>query len=145
MHLVAVLLVVAACAATPQHDAAPPLAPGGVKQAPAARAVADLHEADAATLLDRDLDDYLAAAQPVRFVRDEVRGAGFAAALAKDAPPAKQDTAELAKKTQNPVADLISRQPKFCRRFAAKKLYFIKRPEQLQLYLDGLRKAGVPE
>ncbi len=43
------------------------------------------------------------------------------------------------------VADLISQQPKFCRRFAAKKLYFIKRPEQLQLYLDGLRKAGVPE
>ena len=108
MRLVAVLLVVAACAATPQHDAAPPLAPGGVKQAPAARAVADLHEADAATLLDRDLDDYLAAAQPVRFVRDEVRGAGFAAALAEDAPPAKQDTTELAKKTQNPVADLIS-------------------------------------
>ena len=43
------------------------------------------------------------------------------------------------------VADLINQQPKFCRRYAAKKLYFIKRPEQLQLYLDGLRKAGVPE
>lgn len=43
------------------------------------------------------------------------------------------------------VVDLMHRQPKFSRGFAEKKLYFLKRPEQLNLYLDGLRKAGVPD
>jgi hypothetical protein len=28
---------------------------------------------------------------------------------------------------------------------AQRKLFYIKRPEQLALYLDGLRKAGLPE
>jgi tetratricopeptide (TPR) repeat protein len=42
-------------------------------------------------------------------------------------------------------AELLRQQPEFSCRHAERKLYFIKRPEQLQLYLDGLRKAGVPE
>ena len=44
------------------------------------------------------------------------------------------------------VADeLLRQQPEFSCRFAQRKLYFIKRPEQQQLYLDGLRKAGLPD
>ena len=43
------------------------------------------------------------------------------------------------------TAELLRQQPKFSRSLAEKKLYFIKRPEQLRLYLDGLRKAGLPE
>ena len=42
------------------------------------------------------------------------------------------------------VARLIAEKPDFTCAFAEKKLFFIKRPEQLTLYLDGLRKAGVP-
>jgi TolB-like protein/tetratricopeptide (TPR) repeat protein len=41
--------------------------------------------------------------------------------------------------------ELLHQQPEFSCRLAERKLYFIKRPEQLQLYLDGLRKAGLPE
>jgi adenylate cyclase len=41
------------------------------------------------------------------------------------------------------TADLRRQQPKFSLSLAKKKLYFIKRPEQLKLYLDGLRKAGI--
>jgi hypothetical protein len=36
-------------------------------------------------------------------------------------------------------------QPAFSLSLAKKKMYFIKRPEQLQLYFEGLRKASVPE
>ncbi|NKB49898.1 MAG: tetratricopeptide repeat protein [Alphaproteobacteria bacterium] len=43
------------------------------------------------------------------------------------------------------VARLLAEKPNFSSAFAEKKLFFIKRPEQLALYLDGLRKAGVPE
>ena len=43
------------------------------------------------------------------------------------------------------VARLLIEKPNFSRAFAEKKLFYIKRPEQLALYLDGLRKAGVPE
>jgi len=43
------------------------------------------------------------------------------------------------------TAELLRQQPKFSRRLAERKLYFLKKPEQLRLYLDGLRKAGVPE
>ena len=46
---------------------------------------------------------------------------------------------------QAAVARLLAEQPDFSRAFAEKKLFFIKRPEQLALYLEGLRKAGVPE
>ena len=43
------------------------------------------------------------------------------------------------------VAHLLARKPDFSCAFATKKLFYIKRTEQLALYLDGLRKAGVPE
>ena len=42
-------------------------------------------------------------------------------------------------------AELLRQQPKFSLNLAKKKLYFVKRPEQLRLYFDGLRKAGMPE
>ncbi|MBT5664627.1 MAG: hypothetical protein HOJ06_04745, partial [Rhodospirillaceae bacterium] len=40
---------------------------------------------------------------------------------------------------------LLQLNPGFSRCEAAKRLYFVKRPEQMQLYLDGLARAGVPE
>jgi TolB-like protein/Tfp pilus assembly protein PilF len=43
------------------------------------------------------------------------------------------------------VAQLLAKKADFSCAFAKKKLFYIKRPEQLDLYLDGLRKAGVPE
>jgi TolB-like protein len=42
------------------------------------------------------------------------------------------------------VGRLLAEQPAFSRTFAEKKLFYLKRPEQLQLYLEGLDKAGVP-
>jgi tetratricopeptide (TPR) repeat protein len=41
--------------------------------------------------------------------------------------------------------DLYSQQPNFSIGFVKEKFYFIKRNEQLQLYLEGLRQAGVSE
>jgi len=35
-------------------------------------------------------------------------------------------------------------QPNFTRVFAEKKLFYLKRADQLQLYLEGLDKAGIP-
>jgi hypothetical protein len=35
--------------------------------------------------------------------------------------------------------------PGFTRAFARRNLFYLKRPEQLQVYLDGLKKAGVRE
>ncbi|MFT5180212.1 MAG: adenylate cyclase [Alphaproteobacteria bacterium] len=43
------------------------------------------------------------------------------------------------------VAKLLIKKPGFTCAFAEKKLFYIKRPEQLALYIDGLRKAGLPE
>lgn len=51
----------------------------------------------------------------------------------------RSDEAEAAKQT------LLRRVPEFSRDFAKRKLFYIKRPEQLDLYLEGLRKAGLPE
>jgi adenylate cyclase len=42
------------------------------------------------------------------------------------------------------VERLLAEQPAFSCAFAEKKLFYLKRPEQLKLYLDGLDKAGVP-
>jgi adenylate cyclase len=42
------------------------------------------------------------------------------------------------------AARLMAEQPNFTRAFAEKKLFFLKRPEQLALYLEGLEKAGIP-
>jgi adenylate cyclase len=44
---------------------------------------------------------------------------------------------------QGALSELRRKLPGFSRRFAEEKLFFIKRPEQLRLYLDGLSKAGV--
>lgn len=41
------------------------------------------------------------------------------------------------------VERLLAEQPAFSRVFAEKRLFYLKRPEQLSLYLDGLDKAGV--
>ena len=46
---------------------------------------------------------------------------------------------------QRAVTRLLAENSDFTYKFAEKKLFYIKRPEQLALYLDGLRKAGVPE
>ncbi len=43
------------------------------------------------------------------------------------------------------VAALLNIQPGFSRRYAQAKLFYIKSPEQMALYLDGLGKAGLPE
>lgn len=42
------------------------------------------------------------------------------------------------------VKRLRSERPSFTCAFARKKLFYLKRPEQLALYLEGLEKAGVP-
>jgi hypothetical protein len=40
---------------------------------------------------------------------------------------------------------LLEEKPEFSRMFARKKLFYLKRPEQVRLYLDGLKEAGVPD
>ena len=42
------------------------------------------------------------------------------------------------------VEQLLSEQASFTVAFARQKLFYLERPEQLQLYLDGLAKAGLP-
>jgi adenylate cyclase len=44
---------------------------------------------------------------------------------------------------QHLITRLLAEEPKFTRAFAEKKLFFLKREDQLHLYLDGLGKAGV--
>ena len=39
--------------------------------------------------------------------------------------------------------DLVKRKPEFSCDFAAEHMFYIKDPEQMELYLDGLRRAGV--
>jgi tetratricopeptide (TPR) repeat protein len=43
------------------------------------------------------------------------------------------------------VRQLLAEKPNFCRAFARQKLFYLKDPRQLALYLAGLEKAGVPE
>jgi tetratricopeptide (TPR) repeat protein len=43
------------------------------------------------------------------------------------------------------LAELRRRSPNFCRSFARRRLFYIKNPEHLERYLEGLRKAGVTE
>lgn len=40
---------------------------------------------------------------------------------------------------------LLATEPRFSIAFATQKLFYIRDPGQLQLYLDGLRKAGIPQ
>ena len=44
---------------------------------------------------------------------------------------------------QKAARKLLSEKPGFSTAFARRKLFYLKRPEQLQLYLDGLALAGV--
>lgn len=43
------------------------------------------------------------------------------------------------------AARLLRENPDFSLTFAREKLFYLKLPEQIELYLDGLRKAGIPE
>lgn len=43
------------------------------------------------------------------------------------------------------VADLLQRKPDFSCSFARKRLFYLKDPDQLALYLEGLRRAGIPD
>ena len=40
---------------------------------------------------------------------------------------------------------LMQQNPKFSLEFAREKLFYLKLPEQIELYMEGLEKAGVPE
>jgi len=42
-------------------------------------------------------------------------------------------------------AGLLQRRPGFSCGYVRKRLFYIKKPDQLQLYVDGLRRAGIPE
>jgi tetratricopeptide (TPR) repeat protein len=43
------------------------------------------------------------------------------------------------------VPELLQREQDFSCSFARKRLFYVKNSDQLELYLDGLRKAGIPE
>lgn len=43
------------------------------------------------------------------------------------------------------VHKLLQQNPRFSLKFAREKLFYLKMPEQIALYMDGLQKAGVPE
>ena len=47
--------------------------------------------------------------------------------------------------TQDAVKELLRRKPKFTCSFAKDHLFYIKSLAQVDLYVEGLRKAGVPE
>lgn len=51
----------------------------------------------------------------------------------------KQDLA------QGTLRDLLAMKPEFSIEFARERLFYVKRSEQLEIYLDGLRRAGVPQ
>ncbi len=41
--------------------------------------------------------------------------------------------------------ELLQRKPDFSCSFALKRLFYVKNPDQLELYIAGLRRAGIPE
>jgi TolB-like protein len=43
------------------------------------------------------------------------------------------------------IGELLQRKPDFACSFARKRLFYVKNPEQLELYIEGLRRAGIPE
>ena len=47
--------------------------------------------------------------------------------------------------SQAALAELLQRQPEFSCRLARKRLFYVKDPAHLDIYIEGLRKAGVPE
>jgi TolB-like protein/class 3 adenylate cyclase len=50
-----------------------------------------------------------------------------------------------AKQAESAVRELLQLKPGFTLAFAREHLFYIKKPDQLALYLDGLRRAGLPE
>jgi len=48
------------------------------------------------------------------------------------------------KQAESAVKDLLEAMPGFSIEFARERLFYIKRADQLEMYLDGLRNAGVP-
>ena len=49
-----------------------------------------------------------------------------------------------AKQAESAVKDLLQAKPEFTVDFARRHLFYIKRADQMDLYLAGLRKAGLP-
>ena len=47
------------------------------------------------------------------------------------------------KQTEDALRDLMQAKPEFSLKFAKEHLFYIKRTDQIQAYIDGLRKAGV--
>lgn len=47
--------------------------------------------------------------------------------------------------SQVALVELLQRKPEFSCRLARKRLFYVKDPVHLDIYVDGLRKAGVPE
>jgi TolB-like protein/DNA-binding winged helix-turn-helix (wHTH) protein len=43
------------------------------------------------------------------------------------------------------VGELLQRKPDFSCSFARKRLFYVKHPKQLDLYVEGLRRAGIPD
>ena len=46
---------------------------------------------------------------------------------------------------QAALAELLQHQPEFSCRLARKRLFYVKDQAHLDIYIEGLRKAGVPE
>ena len=46
---------------------------------------------------------------------------------------------------KNAVKRLLQQNPAFSIAFAREKLFYLKMPEQIELYLEGLKMAGAPE
>jgi hypothetical protein len=47
--------------------------------------------------------------------------------------------------SQAALVELLQRKPEFSCRLARKRLFYIKDPVHLDIYIEGLGKAGVPE
>jgi len=43
------------------------------------------------------------------------------------------------------VTKLLQQNPGFCLDFAREKLFYLKMPEQIEMYMEALKKAGIPE
>jgi adenylate cyclase len=48
------------------------------------------------------------------------------------------------KELRTAVAELLQRRPGFSQSFARKRLFYVKKPAQLDVYIEGLRRAGIP-
>ena len=42
------------------------------------------------------------------------------------------------------IAELLQRKPDFTARFARERLFYVRNPAHLDVYMDGLRLAGIP-